>query len=85
MTKYIVTERPHYIGGRFVRPNEGEKSVVDIDDKNEDPKLRVTPGKLLVPYSKGAVGKPTSAGPTRTIGKLSPPKATAAPAPNPEA
>ena len=82
MTKYIVTQRPHYIGGRYVRPNEGDKSVVDIDDTNEDPALRVTPGRLLVPYSKAAVKAPTAAPPTRTKGKLAPPKASPAAAPD---
>lgn len=76
MTKYVVTQRPHYIGGKMVHPNRGEASVVDIDDKNPDESLRVAAGQLLVPYSKAAAvgGKPSQALPPRTKGKIVTPK-----------
>jgi hypothetical protein len=73
MSKYIVTQRPHYINGTMVHPNRGEASVVEIDDTNEDPSKRVTPGRLLVPYSKAAVNKPTAAPPVRTTAKIAGP------------
>lgn len=47
MTKYFVTKRPHYINNRTYKPGE----IVDLPETG-DPKTQITPGKLLVPYTK---------------------------------